>query len=543
MKKKLLASVLAIAMVAGLLAGCGTPKTKDSEGSASGEKVFRYSTRTEPTTLDPTKGNCIPDNEIQHAITESLVRNTGGEITPGVAKEWTVSDDGLVYTFTLNPDAKWSDGEQIKAQDFVYSWQRLMDPNTAAPYAFIGEYLKNGRAIETGEMAPTELGVVAKDDTTLEVTLENPTAYFLSMIGSSAQYAPLRQEVVEKYGAEFAADAEKNVYSGPFKLTSAKNQKWIFEPNENYWDKDSIKLDRVELSYVQNQETALQMYESGDLDYSEIPSAAAPSYEGKDHTFRNGNVDYFYFNCDETKDSPLKSKNFRLALNYALDRNSYNALVNNDVFAPSNGLVFSGLKGVKTTYGEESKLESFPLDGDDAKAKEYMDAALADLGKSDPSEITVTITTNDADAAKKQAEVCQEMWKNALGINVEINQITYAEVLKRHETGDYEIAWGGWGSDYDDPYSYLELFKSDSPYNYSRFKNDKVDELLTASQSETDVQKRMDMLHEVEQIVIDEGAFLPQAERNVHYMLDDDVQGINFFYCSINIDWVYADIK
>lgn len=545
MKKRILAALLAATMAIGLLAGCSTPKTnsKDDSKSESGEKVFRYSSRVEPTTLDPTKSNSIPDNEIQHAITESLVRNTGGEITPGVASDWTVSDDGLVYTFNLNPDAKWSDGEQIKAGDFVYSWQRLLDPDTAAPYAFIGEYIKNGFAIETGEMEPSELGVVAVDDVTLEVTLENPTAYFLSMIGAQAQFAPLRKDIVEEYGEEFAADAEKNIYSGPYVLTSAKNQKWTFEPNENYWDKDSIKLDRVELSYVQNQETALAMYESGDLDYTEIPTAAVPTYEGKDNTFRNGNVDYYYFNQDESTGSPLANKNFRLALNYALDRNSFNTLANNDVYVPSNSLVFSGLTGADGAYGEESKLESYPLDGDKEKAKEYLAAALTELGKSDPSDITITITTSDTDAVKKQAEVTQEMWSDTLGINVEINQITYAEVLKRHESGDFEVAWGGWGSDYDDPYSYLELFKSDSSYNYSRFKNDKVDELLTASQTETDTAARMDMLHEAEQIIIDEAAFLPQTEREVHYLLDDDVKGVQFFYCSVNIDWVYADIQ
>ena len=296
MKKRLLAVLLTAAMAVTMLAGCSTPGSKkDSKGSD--EKVFRYSTRTEPTSLDPTKANSIPDNEIQHAITESLVRNTAGEVKPGVAEKWEVSEDGLTYTFHLNKDAKWSDGEQIKAQDFVYGWQRLMDPETAAPYAFIGEYIKNGRAVETGDMEPSELGVKAIDDTTLEVTLENPTAYFLSMIGAQAQFAPLRQDVVEKYGTDFAATAEKNIYSGPFKLTSSENQKWIFEPNENYWDRDSIKLDRVELTYVQDQNTALAMYEDGELDYSELPSASIEQHDDEDYSFLNGNVDYFYFNC------------------------------------------------------------------------------------------------------------------------------------------------------------------------------------------------------------------------------------------------------
>ena len=211
MKKKILAALLAAAMTVTMLAGCGVPGggKEEGESSESNEKVFRYSTRTEPTSLDPTKSNSIPDNEIQHAITESLVRNTGGEVYPGVAETWEVSEDGLTYTFHLNPDAKWSDGQQIKAQDFVYSWQRLMNPKTAAPYAFIGEYIKNGYQVEKGQMDPSELGVVAQDDTTLVVTLEHPTAYFLSMIGAQAQFAPLRQDIVEKYGKDSTAETIK----------------------------------------------------------------------------------------------------------------------------------------------------------------------------------------------------------------------------------------------------------------------------------------------------------------------------------------------
>lgn len=542
MKKKVFAALLATAMTATLIAGCGTPGSggSSSGGGGSDEKVFRYSTSTEPTTLDPTKSNCIPDNEIQHALTESLVRNTGGEVVPGVAESWEVSEDGLTYTFHLNPDAKWSDGEQIKAQDFVYSWQRLMNPDTAAPYAFIGEYLKNGLAVEKGEMDPSWLGVVAQDDTTLVVTLERPTAYFLSMIGAQAQFAPLRQDIVEQYGSDFAADYEKNVYSGPYVLTKSSDNQWFFEPNEEYWDADSIKLDRVELNYVQDNNTALAMYEDGELDYVSLPTQSISTYEGKDNVFLNGNVDYFYFNVGG--DSELSNKNMRLALNYALDRNEYNQLVNYGYYKPSNGLVFSGLTGVESTYGDESNLNSYPLDGDEAKAKEYLNAALAELGYSDPSQVQLTLTTSDNESSKRQAEVCQEMWNSTLGINVEIEQVTYNEVLTRQADGDYEIIWAGWGSDYDDPYSYLELFISDSAYNYSGYKNDQYDQLMKATQTEVDTAKRMDMMHQAEQILIDDGAFLPQAEREVHYLLDDDVKDLTFFYCSINIDWVHADI-
>lgn len=284
------------------------------------------------------------------------------------------------------------------------------------------------------------------------------------------------------------------------------------------------------------------MYEAGDLDYTKIPSAAVPKYEGKDQTTRDGSVDYYYFNCNG-ENAAMNNKNFRLALNYAFNRNANNKLVNNGVHAPSNSIAFSGLKGVEKTYGEESNLTSYPLDGDKAKAEEYLNAALKELGLSKPSDITVTITTTDNDSSKKQAEACQEMWKKDLGINVEINQITYAETLKRQQTGEFDIIWGGWVSDYDDPYSYLELYKSDCAYNYSRYKNEEVDKILNATQTETDAAKRMEMLHQAEQLILDDAPLLPQNERIVHYLVDEDVKGLKNYYAGVNLDWIYVDIE
>ena len=479
---------------------------------------------------------------MQHAVTESLVRNTGGEVTPGVAESWDISPDGLVYTFHLREDAKWSDGEPITADDFVYGLQRLLDPETAALYAFIGEYIKNGYAVETGELEPEALGVKAIDERTLEITLENPTAYFLSLVGSSGQYAPCRKDVVDEYGTDFAATADKNVYSGPFKLTKSENQEYVFEKNEYYWDADNIKLDKAYMNYVEKAETQLAMYEEGSLDYVEIPSANVPDYEGQDNTFLNGNVDYFYIN-HKSENKVLGNKNFRLALNYALNRNDYIKLATSGVYKASNSLVFPGLQGAEKKYGEEYQLESYPLDGDTAKAKDYLNAAMSELGIKDAADISVEITTTDVESSKKIAEVCQELWQTALGIKVTIRQVTYADIYGTVlPGGDFEIGYGGWGADYDDPYSYLELFKSDSLYNYSQYANDDVDAALKASQKETDPKTRMDLLNKAEQAIIDDGAFIPLQQREVHYLVNEKVQGLSFFHCSINLDWVYADI-
>ena len=546
MKKRVLAAFLSMAMVAGLATGCGTPGGGKSDGGdSSDEKVFRYAVNTLPTTLDPTKGQSIGDNEIQHAITEGLTRNTAGDVKPGIAESWDESEDGLTYTFHLRKDAKWSDGEPITAGDFEYSWKRLVNPETASPYAFIGDCLKNGQAIEQGKMDVDELGVKAVDDNTLEVTLEHPTSYFLSLIGSSGQYAPLRQDIVEKYGTDFAATSKKNVYSGPFVMTSSEDNVWTFEKNDNYWDKDSIKLDKCELNYVENTDTQLSMYEAGDLDYVQVPTAYVPDYKDKAEVFANGNVDFCYINSKS--DNPvLGNKNFRLALNYALNRNDYNKLANADTYTAFNGLVFPGLQAKGTTYGKAYDLNSYsyPLDGDQDKAKEYLNAAMQELNIASPSDITVEVVTTDADSSKRIVETLQEQWQNALGINIKIRQVTYADIYgKVFPEHDYEIGYGGWGSDYDDPYSYLELFKSDSSYNYSQYENPEVDQLLTASQDEADTDKRMDELNQAEQDILADGAFVPLQTRNVYYMLDDDTTGINFYYCSLNIDWVYADVN
>lgn len=545
MKKRVLAAFLSMAMVAGLATGCGTPGGGKSDGDSADGKVFRYAVNTLPTTLDPTKGQSIGDNEIQHAVTEGLTRNTAGDVKPGIAESWDESEDGLTYTFHLRKDAKWSDGEPITAADFEYSWKRLVNPETASPYAFIGDCLKNGQAIEQGNMDVEELGVKAVDDTTLEVTLEHPTSYFLSLIGSSGQYAPLRQDIVEKYGTDFAATSEKNVYSGPFVMTSSEDNVWTFEKNDNYWDKDSINLDKCELNYVENPDTQLSMYEAGDLDYVQVPTAYVSDYKDKADVFANGNVDFCYINSKS--DNPvLGNKNFRLALNYALNRNDYNKLANADTYTAFNGLVFPGLQAKGTTYGEAYDLNSYsyPLDGDQDKATEYLNAAMQELGIANASDITVEVVTTDADSSKRIVETLQEQWQNALGINVKIRQVTYADIYgKVFPEHDYEIGYGGWGSDYDDPYSYLELFKGDSSYNYSQYENPEVDQLLTASQDEPDTDKRMDELNQVEQDILADGAFVPLQARNVYYMLDDDTTGINFYYCSLNIDWVYADVN
>ncbi|MBQ3290910.1 MAG: peptide ABC transporter substrate-binding protein [Mogibacterium sp.] len=545
MKKRLLALAMVAALIIATLASCSTP---GGDSSSGGEKVFRYATNTEPTTFDLTKGNSIGDNEIQHAISEGLTRNTGGNVTPGIAESWDISEDGCVYTFHLR-DANWSDGQPIKAQDFVYSWQRLVDPAVSSPYAWYLDTIgvKNAAGVNSGELKPEELGIKAIDDKTLEITLDRPMAVLLSALGMQSNLNPLRQDIVEQYGDEFAATADKNVYSGPFVLTSTENNLYVFEKNPEFWDADNIKLDRVELNYIEKADTALGLYESGELDYVRLDNAVVENYKDNDDygIYLNGNVDYCYINPNS--DNPVwANKNFRLALNYALNRVEYNQLANSGLYNPYNALCFPGLtgKGGKT-YGETYDVNSYayPMEGDVEKAQAYLADAMKELGIANASDIEIEFVTTDAESNKKIAEVLQEQWQNALGIKVNIRQVTYADIYGEvYPKFDYEIGYAGWGPDYDDPTTYLNLFRSDVNW-YTPYGNPDFDAKLDAAQAITDdPDARMDLLNEAEQILIEDGAWVPLQARNQSYLLSPKMKDVTFYSFSINIDWAYADV-
>lgn len=550
MKKRIIALAMVVLMTLAALASCSTPGSDSS--SSDGEKVFRYATNTEATTFDLTKGNSIGDNEIQHAISEGLTRNTGGEVTPGLAESWDISDDGLVYTFHLR-DANWSDGQPITAGDFVYSWQRLVNPDVASPYSWFLDTIgiKNASAVESGKKDPSELGIKAIDDKTLEITLDRPMAVLLSALGMQSNLNPLRQDIVEQYGDEFAATADKNVYSGPFVLTSTENNVYVFEKNPEFWDADNIKLDKVELNYIEKPDTALAMYENGELDYVRLDNAVVENYKDNEDygVYLNGNVDYCYINpnaTDSNGNAVWANQNFRLALNYALNRTEYNQLANSGLYEPYNALLFPGLTGKDgKTYGESYDVNSYayPIDGDVDKAKEYLDKAMGELGISDPSAIEIEFVTTDAESNKKIAEVLQEQWQNALGIKVNIRQVTYADIYGEvYPKFDYQIGYAGWGPDFDDPTTYLNLFRSDINW-YTPYGNEEFDAKLDAAQAETeDANARMDLLNEAEQILIADGAWVPLQARNQSYLLSPKMKDVTFYSFSINIDWAYADI-
>lgn len=565
--KKFLAMALAASMVLSL-AACSVPQTSApaetaapaaeaqaaapaQDGAAApaaeakAEKVFRYASTTEPTSLDPSMGNSIAENEIQFAAQEGLTRTINGEVQPGLADEWTVDETGTVYTFHIRDDAKWSDGQEIKAQDFEYSWKRLANPETGSGYAWILSFVKGADDAMYNGAPLDDMGIKAIDDDHVEITLAYVAPYFLSLIGSCGQFAPMRQDIVEKWGTDFAATADKNLYSGPFKMVSSENLVYVFEKNEYYWNQAAVNFDRVELSIVADSNTQLAMYEAGDLDYVLIPTAQTQNYvnDPRHGEFVNGNTDWMYINNEA---GALANKNLRMAINYAIDRDAYNTLANAGVYKPFNGVVCDIVAGKDGKYFSEMYADNrfFPIKGDQDKAQEYLAKAMEELGVSNPADIVIELTSTDAESTKKICEVVQNLLTQALGITINIRQVTYGEIYSQvFPNHDYEMGYGGWGPDYDDPFTYLELFYGPNPNNYSNYKNAEVDALLEDAKVNPDVDARMADLGKAEQLILEDAAILPLQMRTAHYLLDEDVKNISFSFVGINIGWAFGDIQ
>lgn len=547
-RKGALALILTLAMLSTV--GCSTPtttvettaaagaETQQSGGSASGKKIFRYSNTADITIIDPNKSDSVPDATVCYHIFDGLYRNVDGDIRPAEALSCDISEDGLKYTFHLREDGKWSDGQTVTAHDYEYGWKRLCDPASASATSYIGAVLKNGAAITAGEVPPEELGVKATDDFTLEVELETPADYFLGML-SMCSFMPVRQDLVEKYGEKFGTSADTQVYNGPFMATEFTNGRFAMEKNENYYDADAIHLDGIEIKTVADNNTAVSLFESGELDLVEVSTDLVEQYSDKVQSYYSGANDFAGPNF---RNPIIANKNFRLAMNYAIDREEYNLLAHGGLYQANQRYVLPQVHGVQKTYGEEYPLEFFPLKADLDRAKDYLSKALQELSISDPSEIKLRMVVTDSDMATKEAQIVANMLQKNLGIQVDINMVPYAtkNAMLVPNNDEYDIIMSGWAPDYSDPYSYLELWYSTSSYNYLNYHSDTYDGFMDASRT-TKGAERMENLFKAEQTLLADGALIPLQLREVRYMVQEGVTGLSAYFVGLNYNYMYVD--
>jgi len=496
---------------------------------------------TEPQTLDPQRADdAFAQIVLSHAL-ESLVRADQNEtIIPGAAESWT-QDSPTKFTFKLRKGSVWSDGVPVKADDFVFSWQRAVDPKTAAPGASSYYVVKNGLAVNTGKLAPDQLGIKALDERTLVVELENPTPYFLPMLAACNEFQPSRRDVVEKFGEAYAADAEKLVFNGPFTVSHwAHSASLTLTKNERYWNKDQIQLNEIRMILVPDHRTAYNMVKTGQLAIvRSMPTHLAREAQ-KDglqvRHYNHGSIYAFDFN---TKRGLSANKHVRKAVQYAINRREFVDKVDETPgMKPSARPIPDYMPGVKQTYAKEH-----PVQWPDAqldKAKAELELARKELGVETLPPLT--IMASDSEVVRRDVEYFQAYLKTSIGLEVKTDFQAFKVTMDRSDRGDYEVAIFSSGPDVLDPVTFLESFTSFAP-GYDTWSTPAYDALMKRAATEADPAKRFATLFEAESMLIEEAPTVPIMQSTRVYVVDPRLTGVLRRVVGADPDFYYARIE
>ena len=530
--------LLTAATAAGMLAGCGSKTDTDT---------FRFANDTDIVGMDSTVVDDAMSFNAITAITDGLTTvDVKGNTIPGIAKSWDVSNNGLTYTFHLR-DAKWANGDDVTAQDFVYSWHRII--KNAGNYAYMlgseGASIKNADSlIDLGTTATDEqlntLGIKATDDKTVVVDLEKNVPYFVGLM-SFPCYFPQNQKFVEKCGKNYATKPEYILGNGAYKMTKwIKGNKATFTKNDKYYDAKSVKTKNIEMYLVQDPKTAAQNFDNGKVDYATINSTLVDKYKGKD-TFTTFNEGYLFYLQLNFKNNTIANKNVREALAYAINRKDLCENVLKDGSMAATGFVPSQLS--KSPAGKDFRDDADKyVSYDQKKAQEYLDAAKKELGTD-----TITIDLlygTDESPMDTMAEYLQGSFSKLKGLKVNmVATVKKDRIYNREANGNFQVVCTRWGPDYADPTTYLNLFLTGNQNNYGKYSNAKVDSLMKQVQAESDLNKRWDLMTQVEKTALDDLAYVPVFEKGAAALKAKNVKGVVHSAVGVPYTFKYVTIK
>ena len=530
--------LLALTTAAGMLAGCGSKTDTDT---------FRFANDTDIVGMDSTVVDDAMSFNAITAITDGLTTvDVKGNTIPGIAKSWDVSNNGLTYTFHLR-DAKWANGDDVTAQDFVYSWHRII--KNAGNYAYMlgseGASIKNADSlINLGTTATDEqlntLGIKATDDKTVVVDLEKNVPYFVGLM-SFPCYFPQNQKFVEKCGKNYATKPEYILGNGAYKMTKwIKGNKATFTKNDKYYDAKSVKTKNLEMYLVQDPKTAAQNFDNGKVDYATINSTLVDKYKGKD-TFKAIREGYLAYLICNFKADTTANKNLRHALSYAINRKDLCDNILKDGSQPATGFVPAQL--CKSPSGKDFREESGKyVDYDVKKAQEYLDAAKKELGTD-----TITIDLlygTDESPMDTFAEYLQGSFTKLKGLKVNmVATVKKDRIYNREASGNFQIACTRWAPDYADPTTFLNVLASSNSNNYGKWENAQYNSLLKQAQNETDVNKRWNELLEAEKVMMDDMPNIPVVQTGTAALQAKNVKGLVHNTVSTPYVFKYVTLK
>ncbi len=539
MEKSKMTKLISVMMLSTLaLAACGGGGKTDSTGSstggkkASGEQLFRVVVQQEMPSADLSVATNTISFSALNNVYEGLYRlDENSKPQPAGAIEMAEkSEDGLTYKFKLREDAKWSNGDPVVAADYVYGWQRTADPKTAAEYAYMFELVKNGADVSAGKKGLDELGIKANGDHELEVTLEQTTPYFDYLLAFPS-FFPQNKKVVEEQGKDYATKSEASVYNGPFTLTDfdgpGTDTEWSYTKNDQYWDKDTVQLDKIEVKVVKEAPTSLNLFQDGQTDDVILSGELAQQMADDPQLViqKEARTSYLEFNQRDA-DSPYHNENLRKAISYSIDRDAVVDRILGDGSIASTGLVPEGMSFSPKDNKDFAEENKGILKSDKEQAKKYWEAAKKELGI---DSFKFDIVGDDTDSTKKILEYIQGAVKENLdGVDVTVTNVPFTVRLDRGKNGDFEVIMGGWGADYADPSSFIDLFVTGGAYNRGRYSNKEYDTLVQDSgkKNAADPEKRWDDMVQAEKLILDEMGVAPVYQKAEAHLRNSKVKGV-----------------
>lgn len=537
MKRKTLLKVLAIAMFSIMLVGCGSSDNNEESNSGGIDKEQYYNTYlgADPTSFDSAQASDSYAISILNNVMEPLTRLEEKEdqstfIAPAGAAEWEVSDDGLVYTFKLR-DNKWSDGEKVTADDYVYGISKVIDPNEGSPLSYLLLPIKNAYSINNGEMAIEELGVKAIDEKTVEITLEEPTSYFIQLTYLNVMF-PQRRDVVKEHGDKYGTEVQYAVYNGPFKVEKwTHNNEVILTKNQEYWDKDNVKLETINFKIIQDENAIYNSLENGSID-----SATASTKQWVD-TFKsnkdltnqemvNPQIYYQYYN---QSDELFSNANVRKAFTLAVDREELNNAIYDGMYEGAYGFIPNAINVGDTEFRSVAANPIKKLQEENKDPKALLIKGLKELGMdTDPSKVTVTLSLGGTDQWNKTlAEYLQQTYKKVLGVNLEIDMLEWGVFINNFYNYDYQMAQMSWTSEFNDPLCMFSCLDSSQDGFMIGWGDERVDEILKAAMGEEDEAKKIKMIEEIEDIFMyRDGCVSPLTFSKSNYFMYNYVKGM-----------------
>lgn len=553
MKKKWAFSVVALSGL--VLAGCygGSANTKSSNSasgnSTDGGGVFNLVVPQEMPTADLSLATDTISFTALNNVYEGIYRlDKDSKPQPAGASELAeVSEDGLTYKIKLREDAKWSNGDPVVAADYVYGWQRTVDAATASEYAYLFAPVANAEEITAGKKDKSELGIKAVGDHELEITLTKQTPYFQYLLAFPS-FFPQKQSVVEENGDAYASASDKAVYNGPFTLTDfdgpGTDTEWSYKKNDNYWDKDAVKLSEIKVSVVKESSTALNLFKDGQAD-DVILSGELAQQNANDPAYtsvKEARTSYIELNQREA-DSPFKNVNLRKAISYSINRDALVKQVLGDGSVVSTGLIPADMSKNPETNEDFAKEAGKLVSYDKDKAKEYWEKAKKELGI---DSLEFNLMASDDDASKKVIEYIQNsIQENLDGVKVKPTPVPFSVRLDRSSSGDFDTVLGGWAADYADPSSFTDLFVAGNSYNRGQWSNADYDKVVDDSGNKDagDEKARWADLQEATKIMADDMGVIPVYQKAEGHLVNEKVKGIVHHAAGASWDykWTYVE--